>query len=230
MSGPAITLGAALRTVARDRGWWYKVLIGGLCYLTILGYPLADGFLIESQDNTRRGFGSPLPRWSDWANKAIIGAFGAVIDFYFFGLALFAGGATLFCGALVVSVASPGVAAQIVAATMVALIGSLELAVWVSGASLDSKASYIESGDVSAALRFSLVGAGLRRSRGARGGARWRSAPLYAVALAVLIGALWLGSGWGRFLGIWLGLSVWFAARLVAIQLYSAAGQAQSEW
>ena len=65
--------------------------------LTLVGYPWAAGLVVESLDNTRKGFPTPLPPWRDWFNRYIIGLFAALIDFIYFLLPLLAAGLLLFC-------------------------------------------------------------------------------------------------------------------------------------
>ncbi len=42
------------------------MLIGGALLLTVIGYPWVAGLVIESLDNIRKGYPTPLPPWRDW--------------------------------------------------------------------------------------------------------------------------------------------------------------------
>ncbi len=57
-------LPTAVTTIHKDQAWWSKILIGGAVWTTIVGWPIAEGFQLESIDNTQRGFPTPLPRWN----------------------------------------------------------------------------------------------------------------------------------------------------------------------
>src|SRR5215210_7295314 len=96
-----MNLRAAVATIHNDRLWWRKILIGGALTLTIVGYPWAEGWVIESLDNTRKGFPTPLPLWREWSVRYISGLFAVLIDFVFFLLPVLAVGLLLFCGAVV---------------------------------------------------------------------------------------------------------------------------------
>src|SRR5690349_11561146 len=102
-----MNLRTALATIHRDPLWWRKVLIGGALMLSLIGYPWAAGFEMESLENTRKGFPSPLPPWREWSLRYLIGLFALLIDFLFFGLPVFAIGMLLLCvGALLLSSSS----------------------------------------------------------------------------------------------------------------------------
>lgn len=219
------SLGAAWRTIHRDRGWWHKVLVGGALYLTIFGWPLAEGFHLASIENTQRGFPAPLPRWTDWGTKAITGLFGAIIDVFFFGLPLMIGGVLLLCGGLVgASFGQNG--GRIVAIGVLVVVLTYELVVWLSGASIRSKLDYVQEGDVAHAMGVAWVRTGLRpATRAAQSALRLRSLVCYLLAVVLLLGALWLlqRNGWAGLVGLWLAAAALFYARLVTIQLYCAA-------
>lgn len=219
------TLRAALGVIHRDRGWWYKVLIGGALYLTVLGGLAAEGFQLESIENSQRGYPTPLPRWADWNTKALIGIFGAMIDFFFFLFPMMLGGLLLICGSIGISSLARGWVVQAGIGVLVVIVVAYELLVWLSSAGIMSKLTYVREGDISAALRTSYVRSGFRRPvAGVLAAVRLRSLVVYAVALLILVGGFFLPvQGWLRLAGVWLGLSAVFYARLVAIQLYVAA-------
>src|SRR5215213_6695905 len=98
----------ALANIHRDPHWWHKVLIGGALTATVVGYPWVAGFEIESLDNTRKGFPSPLPRWSDWANRYVIGLLAALIDIMFFALPVFGFGLLVLCGGGILAISGVG--------------------------------------------------------------------------------------------------------------------------
>src|SRR5215210_2720640 len=108
-----MNLRTALGNIHRDRFWWGKILIGGALMGTIVGYPWVAGMEMESMDNTRKGFPTPLPRWSDWSTRYLIGLFTVLIDILYFGLPVFVIGLLFLCGGGLLAVAGVGWAAWI---------------------------------------------------------------------------------------------------------------------
>src|SRR6266487_2610898 len=100
----SMTLRTALVTIHSDKLWWRTVLIGGALSCTIFGYPWAAGLLMESLENTRKGFPTPLPRWNDWSSRYLIGLFAGLIDILFFVLPVFALGLLIACGGGVLAI------------------------------------------------------------------------------------------------------------------------------
>lgn len=92
-----MSLRAAVRVIHSDKTWWQKVSIGGALMCTLFGFPLGAGLVVESLDNTRKGFPTPLPPWMDLSTRYIIGLFAFLIDFFYFLLPLFAAGFLFFC-------------------------------------------------------------------------------------------------------------------------------------
>ena len=87
-----MSLRAAIANIHNDRLWWRKILIGGALMLTIVGYPLAEGLVVENLDNARKGFPTPLPPWREWFTRYITGLFALLIDFVFFFLPILVAG------------------------------------------------------------------------------------------------------------------------------------------
>ena len=79
-----MTLRSALATIHRDPHWWRKMLIGGALMATVVGYPWVAGLEIESLENTRKGFPTPLPRWREWVTRYIAGLFASADRFHVF--------------------------------------------------------------------------------------------------------------------------------------------------
>ena len=219
-------LGAALRTIHADRGWWAKVLVGGALWLTVLGWPIVEGHQIESLDNSQRGYPTPLPRWSELGNKALIGVFALVIDFFYFVFPILVGGVILFCGTLGASLAASDSIARIIAIGTVGTMVLYIAMVWLLGASPLAKQRYASDGDIQAALNGGLPGEILRSTgRGVYLRARMLSAPPYLIGIALAGLALWLvdRTAMGALVVLWVALSALVYARLVTIQLYLAA-------
>ena len=220
-----MNLRTALANIHRDPLWWRKILVGGALMLTIFGYPWAAGLVIESMDNTRRGFPTPLPPWREWSTRYLIGLFAVLIDILFFGLPVFAVGLLFLCVGVLLLSSSSGAAAWLPIAGLV-LIGVYELAVFLSGVSPVGRLIYAESGRIEDALSTRSLRAALRPSaRRIYARARLRSLPAYLpfalLALLALAGGL---ASWPVRLAIaWLALSALLYAHLAVAQLYAAA-------
>ncbi len=103
-----MTLRSALSTIHHDPHWWRTVLIGGALMATVVGYPWVAGLEIESLENTRRGFATPLPRWSDWATRYVIGLLAVLIVIMFFVLPMFGFGLLFLCGGGILALTGAG--------------------------------------------------------------------------------------------------------------------------
>ncbi len=77
-------IGKSLSFVFEDKKWLEKILIGGLIVLAtilfswtiigaIVGAALLYGYMIELMRNVRRGDAVPLPEWTGWGEKIILG-------------------------------------------------------------------------------------------------------------------------------------------------------------
>jgi hypothetical protein len=223
-----VTLRSAIQTLARDRWWWRKLLIGGALTLTIVGAPIVEGFQAESVENTANGFPVPLPLWRDLGGKAVRGIWGIVIDFFFLALPLLIGSMFVLC--VVSGLTLGGFSSDVIARVTqigVALVGLWLAVVWISSLSPVARRSYAVEGDLGAVLTLGL----LRHTWAAAARpvylrARLHSLIAYLPALLLLaigfLGALPLAI---RLLLLWLGCSALLGARLLVIQLYDAAAR-----
>ena len=222
-------LRTAMRTIHADRAWWHKTLTGGALWLTVVGWPIVEGYQLESMENSHRGFPTPLPRWYAFKDKAVVGVFALVIDFFFFIFPFLIGGVLFFCGALGASLSGNVALTGLVALVALGGMGLFMLLAWISGASIVGKQRYVTGGDMEHALSPGLIGELLRGvGRRIYLQARVQSLPLYLVAAAILFLAAWLGAR-STLLGLsvgWIGLSALIYARLVTIQLYLGATKA----
>lgn len=226
-------LRTALATVHRDREWWWKMLIGGALWLTVIGYPIVEGYQIESIENTKNGFPTPLPRWNDPGTKAVQGIFALVIDFFYFAFPLLIGGGVLLCGALGLSMTSSGPAALrvIVGATSVGVAGWW-VAAWALSVSPIGKRLLVDEGQPNQALSSKVVRLALApEGRASYFTARALSLPLYLVPLGALAAAWQVinWSGWLALLLVWVGLAALLDVRLVVVQLYAAAAREEQQ-
>src|SRR5262245_3294653 len=138
-----MNLRTALANTHNDRLWWRTVLIGGALMLTIVGYPWAAGLVVESLDNARKGFPTPLPPLRESFNRYIIGLFATLIDFIYFVLPLLAVGLVLFCIAVAFLV-SGGAAGWLAPIAALALL--YELAMFAIGVAPVGRLIYVEEG------------------------------------------------------------------------------------
>jgi hypothetical protein len=220
-------LRTAIANIHNDRQWWRKVLIGGALSLTIFGYPWAAGLVVESLDNTQKGFPTPLPPWREWFARYIAGLFAVLIDFVFFVLPVIAVGLVLFCVAVALLLAD-GPSSWLAAAGVLGLL--YEVAMFAIGVSPVGRLIYVENGHAEDALGIRPLRQALRPgARRIYARARLLSLPAYlpAVLLAVL---LWLVGGSGLpgtqllvLLLLWLAASALLYAHLVVAQLYAIA-------
>jgi hypothetical protein len=227
-----VGLRAAMATVHRDERWWLKCLLYGAAALSGLGLPLAAGFVMESLDNSRRGFPSPLPPWSDPSLRWITGLFCLLIDFTFILLPMLVGGMLVLCASVGLVLAGPQWTGAVGVALTVILGGGGALAfglffasVCPAGRLLFAREGRIEEAIGAATPRLTLGEPG--RAIFLR--ARVASLPAYLPA-ALLGGATFAlsrlsfpGQLAAIGAGLWLTLSALVYAHLVVVQLYVAA-------
>jgi len=222
------SLPTALATVRRDAGWWHKLLVGGLLGLSGIGVIMVEGYTVESLDNTRNGFPTPLPLWRDWSLKAIQGLFGLIIDFFYFMFPILLGGLLWGCGAIGLAVFGGAAALRIMGWVIAASVLVWLATMWLLGVSVVAKQFYVSEGVPRDALSTKPIHTVLaRNARSLYFRARLHSIPPYFVAL-VLLFAAWYSQRWGTWPALfllWLALAALLGARLVAIQLYAAATQ-----
>ncbi len=225
-------LRAALATVHRDPAWWRTVLLGGALTLTLVGYPLVVGLVMESLDNSRRGFPTPLPRWSDWGTRYLVGLLALVIDFAFFIMPILLVSLVTFCiGALAAtsSTTHPQILTGIFVLAGILVSGML-LLLFLSSVSPVARLIYAREGRIEDALGWLPLRQTLR---GPQRGAFWRARMASLAAYVPMVGILALllalsplrfpGQAVGMPLLAWLAASALFYAHLVVVQLYVAA-------
>lgn len=222
------TLPAAVALIWRDPAWWRKCLLHGALAMTIIGLPLAVGFIMESYDNTRRGFPIPLPPWRDWTLRALTGIFALLIDLAFFLLPLMVGGLALGCSGLALVLAAQTALLEPIISSIVALTGLVWLLFLLIGVAPVGRLIFAEEGQIERALSLETVRRALQPPYRAH---FWRArlASLAAYLPAAVIAALtgWLITNNAPLLLIilagWLLCSAGIFAQLVGAQLYVAA-------
>src|SRR5262245_46586413 len=183
-----MTLRTALSTIHRDPHWWRAVLIGGALMATLVGYPWVAGFEMESLENTRKGFATPLPRWSDWANRYVIGLLAALIDALFFVLPVFGFGLLFLCGAAILAIRGVGWVDWLAPAGLAAIL-LYELAIFAVGVAPIGRLLYAEAGQIEDALSMRTLREARRPGASAvYARARLQSLPAYLPAL-LMVGA-----------------------------------------
>jgi hypothetical protein len=225
-------LAAAATNVHRDERWWLKCLVYGAAALTGLGLPIAAGFVMESLDNSRRGYPTPLPPWSDPSLRWITGLFCLLIDFSFIVLPLIVGGLLVLCVSISLVLATPQGSADInLALTLISSgAGAFTLALFLASVSPAGRLIFAREGKIEEAISAATprwtLGA---PQRGSFLRARLASLPAYLPALALAGATAYLSrfnfpaQGIALALGIWLTLSALVYAHLIVVQLYVAA-------
>jgi len=218
-----VNLLTVLSNIHKDPGWWHKVLIGGALMLTIGGYPLAAGLVMESMENTRKGFRTPLPPWRDWGSRFLIGLFAVLIDIIFFVLPVFVCGVLFFCVGVSTLVSGSGRLGVLITIGVVGLL-LYELAMFVSSVSVVGRLIYVEEGHAEDALGAQSLRAALRPgARAIYGRARLQSLPVYLPALLLgLACGFVIPIAWPiGLLLLWLTSSALLYAHLAVAQLYT---------
>jgi hypothetical protein len=223
-----MTLRSALTTIHRDPHWWRTVLIGGALMATVVGYPWVAGFEIESLENTRKGFATPLPRWGDWANRYVIGLLAVLIDIMFFVLPVFGFGLLFLCGGGILAITGVGWTIWLAPAGLAALL-LYQLAMFAFGVAPVGRLIYAEAGNIEDALSTRPLRETRRpAARAIYRHARLQSLPAYLPAL-LLLATSWLAAWPLAPLLLWLGLSALCYAHLVVVQLYVVA-EREAHW
>jgi hypothetical protein len=230
-SGPP-SLRGALATVHRDERWWAKCLGYGALALTGLGLPLAAGFVMESLDNTRRGYPTPLPPWSDPSLRWLTGLFCLLIDFAFFVLPVLLGGLAFACATVGLVLAGPGEAAtaDLALALILAALGAVTALLFAAGVAPVGRLIFAREGRIEDAIGLETLRWAMSPPRRAAF-LQARLASLAAYLPAVAAGAATFlamrgdfpGQGFAVALGLWLTLAALVYAHLVVVQLYVAA-------
>jgi hypothetical protein len=223
-----MNLRSALANIHRDPHWWRTVLIGGALMATVVGYPWVAGIEIESLENTRKGFATPLPRWNDWANRYVIGLLAVLIDIMFFVLPVFGFGLLFLCGGGILAISGIEWTTWVLPAGLVTLL-LYQLAMLALGVAPVGRLIYAEAGNIEDALSTRPLRE-VRRpaARAIYWRARLHSLPAYLPAL-LLFAASWLATWPLALLLLWLGLSALCYAHLVVVQLYVVADR-EARW
>jgi hypothetical protein len=229
-----ISLREATGAIHRDRQWWLLCLSYGFAAATGLGLPFAVGFVMESLDNSRRGYPTPLPPWSDPVTRYLTGCFALLIDFAFFVLPVLVGGLLTLCASLAVALGAGGDQAATGAALswIAAAAGCVVLAMFLAGAAPAGRLRFAREGR----LEEAISGEVLRWTTGPHGRgpflrARLSSLPAYLPAVALAAATLALAritfpaQAAAIAAGLWLTMAALIYAHLVVVQLYVAAEQ-----
>lgn len=223
-----ITLREAAANIHNDPSWWRQVLLGGALQLTVVGYPWAAGLEVESLDNIRKGYPTPLPPAFDHSSRYVIGIFALLIDFVFFLLPVLISGLILFCSAVVFVLASGNTITWLWVIGVVLAI--YELCIFATGAAPIARIMYAEQGFAEDALSSKPLREALRPgARSIYTQARLRSLPAYLPALLLVLAIVLvinLNPPALLFIVIallWLASSALLYAHLIVVQLYGAA-------
>jgi hypothetical protein len=230
-----MTLRAALRNIHRDPAWWRKILIGGALAMTGLGLPWPAGMVVESMENIRRGFPTPLPLWREWGNRYIIGFGALLIDFVFYLIPPMLAGLVSFCVllAFTVGVSWQSTAYEPFLWAIWLVLALYELAMFALGVSPVGRLIFIRDGAIEEALSRATLRQALHPIAVAEfRAARLRSLPAYlpfallAVAALLAFRSALPGASVLGLLLLWLAASALLYAHLVVAQLYAASARA----
>ncbi|MFV9506301.1 MAG: DUF4013 domain-containing protein [Oscillochloridaceae bacterium umkhey_bin13] len=232
-AGPTrISLREAMSTVQQDSRWWVHCLSYGFAAATGLGLPLTAGFVMESFDNSRRGYPTPLPPWSDPFARVITGLFTLLIDFSFFVLPVLVGGMLIMLSSigliLVGGLAPEGLGPALTLLT--SLTAVVLLLLWLAGAAPLARLLFAQEGGIEEALSAKPLRMALNRSSGPLF-LQARLASMGAYLPVLLLAGLTVAMARPTFpgqsiavgVGIWLTMAALVYAHLVVVQLYVAA-------
>jgi hypothetical protein len=223
-------LRTALRNIHADPRWWRKIMIGGALMFTIIGYPFAAGLVVESMDNTRKGYPTPLPPWGDWSSRFLIGLFAWLVDFLFFVLPLLGAGFLFFCVGIGSLIAGAEELTERVTPLIVGAVIVFQALMFLVSVAPVGRLIFVEEGTperaMSAASLHEALRAGARRIYFQ---ARLASLPAYLPVLA--LGGVMLAAAQAPFslalpmiiVLYWLTLCALLYAQLAVGQVYAAA-------
>jgi MFS family permease len=228
----------ALTYMFKRRGWLPLLLIGGYLPLTVIGWPVASGYLVETLQLAQEGHLRRLPPWGRWGDRLVIGLIILVVDSIYVVVLplLLIGGLTLcvsgfICGltSVLSSRQEGGWPAGVLWVTW-ALGGLYLVTYFVLGIGPITRLMWLVDSRAESALTLRWVLHVARHSFRDFWPARRVSALAYfAVLAAGAAGAglvLWLRGltpllGWmAAFLAAAVWAPIWFWARLVAAKAY----------
>ncbi len=227
-----IGLRRAMATVHGDRQWWLLCLGYGFAAATGLGLPLAAGFVMESLDNSRRGYPTPLPPWTDPLTRYFTGFFALLIDFAFFLLPILIGALLMLCASIALVIGAFG--GEPIVSTILLWIGGIAAAfillMFFSGVAPAGRLRFAREGRIEEAIsgdtwRWTTSVHGRRPFLQAR----LASLPAYLPAIVAAVATVSLsreaftGQTAAIAAGLWLTMAALVYAHLVVVQLYVAA-------
>lgn len=225
----AITLREAVTTVCRDRSWWLLCLGYGGAATTLIGLPLAAGFVMESMDNSRRGFPTPLPPWSDPLTRYLAGLLALLIDMTFFLFPAILGALLSFCVGITLVLTARGPDPTLVILWIMLLTAMLPVGLFMSSVAPVARLRFADEGRIERALSRDVLHWTLRSDvRLTLLRARLISLPAYLPALGLMTMAVGIirfnlpGQGLLLLAIIWLMMAALVFAHLVVVQIYVA--------
>lgn len=227
----------ALANIHRDTTWWRTVLGAGACMLTIVGWPLASGLVVEHMENTTKGYPTPLPPWIDLGTRYIIGIFALMIDFVLFLVPILLAGGVMICAMVATVIGASGSDSasglfRTIALTILAVVVLIDGTLFLLGTAPVARLKYVEDGRIEEALGGKPVQQ-IIRSPARNVYVRARLVTLVAyVPLVVVVAVAWgltLVSFPGQLIALllclWLMFSALFYAHLLVAQVYALADQ-----
>jgi hypothetical protein len=177
----------AIRVIHADKYWWRAVGIAGLCASTLVGYPIAAGFVVEHLDNTRKGYDRPLPPFVDWSTRWLLGFFAVLIEFVFYVIPAMVTGMVFFCFGLTLLMQQTTGQVQTLW-VFAGIFATWCFGVFMSGVSPIGRLVYVDdSGPERCLSGFPLRESFRRGARSRYFAARIQSLPLYIIPLLLLV-------------------------------------------
>jgi hypothetical protein len=220
----------AVRTLHSDREWWKKILIGGAFSCTLLAYPLAAGLVVESLDNTRKGYPTPLPAWVELSSRYVLGLLAFLIDFLFFVVPFFIAGLLFFCFGLFTVLSGTGGSFNPVSTFGGLLLLATIASLFLSGVSAVGRLVFVQDSSPEKAMSAASLREALRpKARGVYLRARLISLPAYLPMLffgTLLVLLIPSGLPFSWLFGLllyWFFMSSLLYAHLLVIQVFAGA-------
>jgi Protein of unknown function (DUF4013) len=213
-----VSLRNALKNITADHEWWRKLLLGGLLMLSVVGAPLAAGFVTLHYEQIRRGYPRALPPWVDLSGMYVLGLLTQLIELAFFVLP--AGVALILVVVLSLTVGSAG---PVLSQVVIGALGVWWLTAFALSLAPLGRLITADEGQVEVALSAVPLRLAVGPERGLIARARLSSLVVYLPAVLLAIAAYTVGAQLAVLPLLWLVCSAVFGAHLVVAQLYAGA-------
>jgi hypothetical protein len=184
---------------------------------------------MESMDNSRRGFPTPLPPWSDPLTRYLAGLLALLIDMTFFLFPAILGALLSFCVGITLVLTARGPDPTLVILWIMLLTAMLPVGLFMSSVAPVARLRFADEGRIERAFSRDVLHWTLRSDvRLTLLRARLISLPAYLPALGLMTMAVGIirfnlpGQGLLLLAIIWLMMAALVFAHLVVVQIYVA--------